>query len=92
MKYEFVNGINENPITGGICAHIRADNGKYWWADLSYTYDRGIEFMAFPASLKGKVISWSAAYESHPKEITEEAFKTEVENWLGGGDCNEAYN
>lgn len=35
MKYEFINGIKKNTYTGGVCAHIRTEDAKHYYADLT---------------------------------------------------------
>lgn len=82
MQYEFINGIKRNEYNGGICAHIRTEDCKHWWADLAYTSDRGAEFMVFPASITGGVTNWNEAFASYPPEVSEQAFKEEVESWI----------
>lgn len=84
MKYEFINGIKKNTYTGGVCAHIRTEDAKHYYADLSYTSDRGIEFMVFPADVAGRVTDWGELYASYPSEISEESFTEQVEDWLQG--------
>lgn len=84
MKFEFVNGIRKNDYTSGICAHIRTEDAKYYYADLSYTSDRGIEFMVFPANVTGRVTDWVELYASYPSEISEKSFTEQVEDWLQG--------
>lgn len=84
MKYEFINGIKKNTYTGGVYAHIRTEDAKHYCADLSYTSDRGIEFMVFPADVTGKVTDWGELYASYPSEISEESFTEQVEDWLQG--------
>ena len=38
MKYEFINGIKKNEYNGGVCAHIRTEDCKHYYADLAYKY------------------------------------------------------
>lgn len=84
MKYEFINGIKKNTYTSGVYAHIRTEDAKHYCADLSYTSDRGIEFMVFPADVIGRVTDWGELYASYPSEISEESFTEQVEDWLQG--------
>lgn len=82
MKYEFINGIKRNESNGGICAHIRTEDCKHYYADLAYTLDRGIEFMVFSACITGRVTNWGELFASYPPEISEEVFVQQVEMWL----------
>lgn len=81
MKYEFIGGVKRNPRNGGVCAHIRLENGENFWADLADVLDFK-EFAVFEADENGEVTSWLDVYMSRPEEISEEVFENEVQKWL----------
>lgn len=82
MKFEFIDGVKKNNCTGGVCAHIRTEDAEHYYADLSDTPDRGIEFMIFPADAIGRVTDWGELYSSYPAEISEQAFVECVVDWI----------
>ena len=69
MKYEFINGIKKNEYNGDVCAHIRTEDCKHYYADLAYTFDRGVEFMVFPACITGRVTIWGELFASYPPKF-----------------------
>lgn len=60
---------------GGKHTYIQSKNGKWYYIDMSNTFDRGWEIMAFPAdgdhgtSHGEGVTSWSEVYVDWPRHF-----------------------
>lgn len=65
--------MEKNTKTGGVCATFNM-NEKWYYADLSRTFDHGNECMIFPCeNEKGEGVDWLELYCQRGIPITSEA-------------------
>lgn len=73
--------IKRNKMTRGFYSVVEKE-GNFYYIDLSFTFDRGIECMAYPSDKEGKVSDWGEVFVAYPEEISENALKDCIEKFL----------
>lgn len=57
-------------------------NGKYYYCDTAYTFDRGYESMAFECDKNGEVLDWSEVAVNWDTAISHDEFVQNLEDFI----------
>lgn len=75
--------IESNRRTGGLCTEFNVGR-KWFYADLSYTMDRGIESMIFRKSLYTDFIDFSEPVSvRYFDEVSEDNLRKHIQEFIG---------
>ena len=75
------NKIERNKLTRGFYSVVEKE-GRFYYIDLSFTFDKGVECMAFSSDKEGNVLDWGEVFVVYPKEVSEIALKDCIEKFL----------
>lgn len=73
--------IKRNKRTGGFYSVVEKE-GNFYYIDLSFTFDAGVECMAFPSDREGNASDWREVFVAYPEEVSEIALKDCIQKFL----------
>ena len=73
--------IKRNVINGGLYTVVEK-GGQHYIFDLAYTFDHGVECMAFKCDEDGHVSSYEEVYVSFPRTVSEQNLEACVNEFL----------
>lgn len=73
--------IKYNILNGGLYTVVEKE-GCFYLFDLAYTFDHGVECMAFKCDADGHVNDYNEVYVSFPRTVTRENLVACVEEFM----------
>lgn len=73
--------IQENNVTGGFWCTFQKES-QYYYADISYTLDRGPECMIFRCDKNGKISNWDEVFVRYYDSVTENNLRDSIKSFM----------